>query len=176
MSRTRYGLVMRPAVACPRGACREVSALDQATRPTPSAALALGSCLSKLGELPCSLRSSRPPARRYGGAVNPIDVELVYFDGCPSWETAWSELGRAIAATRVRVDLRLVNLEDLPADRQHGFAGSPTIRIDGCDLEGYDGEPVLACRRYEANEGRGWPSPEQLRTALVIANRAANAN
>jgi len=101
--------------------------------------------------------------------MDAVDVELVYFDGCPSWEAAWSELGLAIAATRLRVDVRLLNLEDLPPHCRHGFAGSPTIRIDGRDLEGYDGEPVLACRRYAGNDGRGWPSQEQLREALLGA-------
>lgn len=101
--------------------------------------------------------------------MDAVRVELIYFDGCPSWATAWTELGRAIAATRARVNLRLVNLEELPPDRQHGFAGSPTIRINGRDLEGYDGEPVLACRRYAGNGGLGWPSQEQLRDALAAA-------
>lgn len=93
-------------------------------------------------------------------------IELLYFDGCPSWQEAWNELGRALAATRAPATVRLVNVTDLLEERQAGFAGSPTLRIDGRDLEGYDGPPVLACRRYTANEGRGWPSHEQLQRAL----------
>lgn len=93
-------------------------------------------------------------------------IELLYFDGCPSWQEAWNELGRALAATRAPATVRLVNVADLPEPQKAGFAGSPTLRIDGRDLEGYDGPPVLACRRYPANEGRGWPSHEQLQRAL----------
>lgn len=101
--------------------------------------------------------------------MDAVRVELVYFDGCPSWEAAWSELGHAIAAIRLPVDVRLVNLEDLPPYRRYGFAGSPTIRVNGRDLDGYDGEPVLACRRYSGNDGRGWPSQQQLREVLMCA-------
>jgi len=129
-----------------------------------------GSRVVATGNMP---RVRTPTATNVGGCYYPdvdtVQVELVYFDGCPSWEAAWSELGLAIAAKRLRVDVRLVNLEDLPPDRQQGFAGSPTIRVNGRDLEGYDGEPVLACRRYAGNDGRGWPSQEQLREALMAA-------
>ena len=93
-------------------------------------------------------------------------VELLYFDGCPSWETAWAELGRALASTHADARVRLVNISDIPAEQQDGFAGSPTIRIDGLDLEGFSGPPVLACRRYPVTAGRGWPSQEQLLRAL----------
>ena len=37
-----------------------------------------------------------------------IDIELLYFDGCPSWRRAWNDLGSALAATETeaRVSLR----------------------------------------------------------------------
>lgn len=98
-------------------------------------------------------------------------IELLYFDGCPSWQAAWSELGIALAETRVDAHVHLRHIEDVPEAQRDGFAGSPTIRIDGRDLEGYDGLPLLACRRYEENEGRGWPSRERLRTALKAPGR-----
>lgn len=93
-------------------------------------------------------------------------VELLYFDDCPSWEEARAVLERALAATGVAAQVCVVNIADLPAARRGGFAGSPTIRIDGRDLEGYEGPPVLACRCYLENGGRGWPSLEQLQRAL----------
>lgn len=98
-------------------------------------------------------------------------IELLYFDGCPSWHTALSELGLALAETRADAHVHLRHIEDVPVAERDGFAGSPTIRIDGRDLDGYDGPPVLACRRYDENEGRGWPSLERLRAALKPAGR-----
>ena len=98
-----------------------------------------------------------------------VVIELLYFDGCPSWERAWSELGRAIVATGVDATVRLHDIAGLDPSDLSGFAGSPTLRVDGRDLEGYDGPALNACRRYEGNEGRGWPTAALLRERLSAA-------
>jgi hypothetical protein len=50
------------------------------------------------------------------------------------------------------------------------FLGSPTIQIDGVDLEGPEAEGSglgFGCRVYEdGGQMRGWPSKEQIRAAL----------
>ena len=99
-------------------------------------------------------------------------VELLYFDDCPSWRHAWAVLGDALARTGCRAEVRLVHIDTLPVDALLGFAGSPTLRVDGRDLEGYDGPAVMACRRYQGNAGRGWPSLEQVVAALAPSNPA----
>ncbi len=65
--------------------------------------------------------------------------------------------------------VRLRNIEHLTQDERRGFAGSPSIRVDRDDLEHYDGAPVMACRRYLENAGKGWPSQELLRQRLTQA-------
>lgn len=104
-----------------------------------------------------------------------ITVELLYFDGCPSWQTAWDELGRVLAETRPGAAVYLRNIEDVPAGQLEGFAGSPTIWINGQDLEGYDGPSVMACRLYQENAGQGWPSLDLLRNARAAAGRQDHA-
>ena len=104
-----------------------------------------------------------------------ITIELLYFDGCPSWKHAWDDLGLVIAETGVDANVRLRNIEALPSAELEGFAGSPSVRIDGLDLEAYDGPPVVACRRYEDNESRGWPSITLLRERLSTAKREETA-
>jgi len=102
-----------------------------------------------------------------------LDVELLYFEGCPSWERAWTELRRAMAELDLDVRVRLRDIGELEESEKVGFAGSPTIRINGRDLEGYAGPAVLACRRYPDNDGHGWPSRpllfERLRAAAEEA-------
>ena len=60
------------------------------------------------------------------------------------------------------------------ADRE-GFVGSPTIRIDGADVQPpSEGDPTgLACRVYRRRDGRTspLPDPKDLREALRAAVR-----
>lgn len=95
-----------------------------------------------------------------------VHIELLYFGDCPSLQHAWKGIGAAIAEAGVDANVRLRNIDGLPDEQLEGFGGSPTVRIDGRDLESYDGPPVLACRLYPCNQGRGWPSQEQLQEAL----------
>ena len=64
--------------------------------------------------------------------------------------------------------VRVASKEQAVAQR---FFGSPTVQINGIDIEGLNTrtrEPDLCCRLY--NEGgalRGWPSREMVREALA---------
>lgn len=60
---------------------------------------------------------------------------------------------------------------------REGFVGSPTIRIDGRDLQDPGEEPAgLTCRVYRLSDGRISPLPDrrELREALAAA-RAGRA-
>ena len=53
-----------------------------------------------------------------------------------------------------------------------GFAGSPTIRVDGEDLFPIDDPPGLSCRVYRLADGRYSPTPDpnELRERLRSRN------
>jgi hypothetical protein len=56
--------------------------------------------------------------------------------------------------------------------RQAGFVGSPTIRVDGRDIQPPGDEPAgLTCRVYRTRDGRLSPLPDRadLRDALLSA-------
>ena len=93
-------------------------------------------------------------------------IEVLYFDGCPSWKSAWATLGTVLTGSGWDVSVRLRDVTTMGPEELDGFAGSPTIRVDGVDLFGYVGPAVMACRRYEDNNGQGWPSTETLRARL----------
>ncbi len=93
-------------------------------------------------------------------------IEVLYVEGCPSWQHAWAELGTVLAESHCEASVRLRDATTMAPEELARFAGSPTIRIDGTDLFGYGGPAVMACRRYEDNGGRGWPSLEALRAHL----------
>ena len=96
-------------------------------------------------------------------------VELLYFEGCPSWKTVderMTEALRTVGRDYVMVVRRLV---ETPEEAEYlGFIGSPTIRINGTDPFAAGDERVgLACRVYENPAGRtGSPTTGQLVRAL----------
>ena len=67
------------------------------------------------------------------------------------------------------IDVREIDNED--AAERDRFVGSPTIRIDGRDIQPpNDAEPVgLTCRVYRLRDGRASPTPDpaDLREALA---------
>ena len=56
------------------------------------------------------------------------------------------------------------------------FAGSPTIRIDGRDVQPPAGEPAgLTCRVYRLRDGRVSPTPDPEDVREALAGAAASA-
>jgi hypothetical protein len=97
-------------------------------------------------------------------------VELLFWAGCPSHPDALEDLRAALAeagADPGAVEVREIRTE---GDAEHeGFVGSPTIRIDGADIQPPGDEPTgLTCRVYRTRDGQvsPVPDPEDLRDAV----------
>jgi hypothetical protein len=86
-----------------------------------------------------------------------VEVELLYWDGCPSHPEALALL-RSILGDDAPIGVREVVSEEQAA--AEGFAGSPTIRVDGEDLFPIDDPPGLNCRVYRLADGRYSPTPD----------------
>ena len=98
-------------------------------------------------------------------------VEFLWWRGCPSWERALAELREQMR--RLGLDPAAVEVTEVTDDEQAGrerFVGSPTIRIDGVDVQGPGQEPSgLTCRVYHLRDGRisALPDSEDVREALL---------
>ena len=69
-----------------------------------------------------------------------------------------------------RVEVRQVESDE--AAERDGFVGSPTIRVDGRDIQDPGGQPVgLTCRVYRLRDGRisALPDRADLREALRVS-------
>jgi glutaredoxin len=106
-----------------------------------------------------------------------VNVELLWWEGCPSTERALEAVREALA--EVGLDDVQVRMREIQTDDDalaSGFVGSPTILIDGQDLvRAADDEQIgLSCRVYRRRDGRisPLPDPDDLRDAL---RRAASA-
>jgi hypothetical protein len=97
-------------------------------------------------------------------------VELLFWEGCPSHPQALSDLRAAMAELGLDPDAIVVREVDTDAGaEQERFAGSPTIRIDGVDVQDPGDEPAaLTCRVYRRRDGRisPVPDPADVRDAL----------
>lgn len=95
-------------------------------------------------------------------------IEVLVTPGCPHAEQT-IELVRDVAASLAPLaDVQLITVEDADQAAAREFPGSPTVRVDGEDLEGpVAGPPALACRRYE--HGSGVPSRWLVEAGLLRA-------
>ena len=99
-----------------------------------------------------------------------MKVEVYWWKGCPSTPEVLELLDKVLAAKGLdaEVELREVRTDEEAAEL--GFPGSPTIRVDGRDVDpaGAAARPVLTCRIYRLPDGRVSPVPsrEQLEEAL----------
>jgi hypothetical protein len=107
-------------------------------------------------------------------------VELLWWRGCPSTEEALAELRdemRALGLDPAGIEVREVDTKD--AASRERFAGSPTIRVEGRDVQDPGDEPIgLTCRVYRLRDGRVSAVPDRadVRDALAAAvDRAASA-
>jgi hypothetical protein len=90
-------------------------------------------------------------------------VELLWWRECPSWERALEELRNEMGA--LGLDPATVDVREVATDaaaQREGFVGSPTIRIDGRDIEAPGDQPAgLTCRVYRLRDGRISPLPDR---------------
>jgi hypothetical protein len=99
-----------------------------------------------------------------------VKVDFLFWRGCPSHPEARELLAEVLAARAI--DAQVVEREVTTEEeaRELAFPGSPTIRVDGRDVdpEGASARPSLTCRIYHLPDGRVSPVPsrEQLEEAL----------
>lgn len=97
-----------------------------------------------------------------------MNIEVLYFEGCPNHKPTVDRLRAVLIDEGLPAFISEVEVSDKSAALDLGFPGSPTIRINGIDIDpdaSDDQQPAFACRRYEG----GLPSREMIRAALRSA-------
>lgn len=97
-------------------------------------------------------------------------IELLYWAECPSYPEAKELLERVLAERGIDASVEMREVETHDDAVAHAFPGSPTIRVDGRDVDqvGAEAPPSLSCRVYRLPDGRVSPLPtrQQLEEAL----------
>jgi len=106
-------------------------------------------------------------------------VELLYFEGCPTYRTAEKTLRAVLTRGGAEAVVELVAVNTDEEAERFRFPDSPTIRVDGEDLfpvpdrAGY----ALGCRMYATPEGlKGSPTAEMVQAALAERNLVARVS
>lgn len=106
-------------------------------------------------------------------------VEFLWWNGCPSWDSALSELREEMEAAGLNpAAVRLIEVERDADAEALGFPGSPTIRVDGADVQDPGAAPRgLTCRVYRLRDGRisALPDRADVREALIAATAGQSA-
>jgi len=97
-------------------------------------------------------------------------IEILYVPGCPNYHPAIERLRTILESQSLQAEIRSVPINSEDQAKALLFPGSPTIRINGEDVEQHAVfAPSLACRLYP--DGSGIPSEESLRSAILSAER-----
>jgi len=109
-----------------------------------------------------------------------VRVEILARQDCPNRGIAISLVERVAEETGVPARIEVVDMTTESQAQRRRFLGSPTVRVDGRDVEPGSGGRAgftLACRVYRTERGlAGWPEERWVRKALLLAAAQSTSN
>lgn len=96
-------------------------------------------------------------------------IELLYYPECPSHERALELIQQALRDEGLQAEINIIRIETQEQADAYHFIGSPTIRINGRELQPQPNLPYrLTCRTFVHENGRLSPVPSltMLREAI----------
>jgi hypothetical protein len=97
-------------------------------------------------------------------------IEILYFSGCPNHHPSVDRVRKILRQETASADLVEVEIKDAAMAQVMSFLGSPSIRIDGCDIEPAARSSqafAMGCRVYADQSGlAGVPPVEWIRAAV----------
>lgn len=108
----------------------------------------------------------------------PVRLEILAREDCQCRGMARIVVERVIDELGIPVDVTVIEITSQAQARKRGFLGSPSVRVNGLDVEpGTNGsrEVTLGDRVYRGDRGlQGWPDSRWIRAALVVAQAASS--
>ena len=102
-----------------------------------------------------------------------MKICFLYYEDCPSHEQALARLRQVMEEEGIQAEIEVIKVETEEQAQALQFIGSPTIRVDGRDIDPPppDAYYALTCRAYRLEDGRisPLPSTEMIRRALRSA-------
>jgi glutaredoxin len=101
-------------------------------------------------------------------------IRVLTFEGCPHCEAARDLVKKTVRDLQLKADVQVIQVKDEREARQYGFLGSPSVQIDGRDIERDRRRDTgsYSCRVYKTPNGlTGVPPRELLVEAIREAQR-----
>ncbi len=100
-----------------------------------------------------------------------MKIQLLYSSGCPSFQPALSLLQQVLDDENITDKVETILVESEASALEYRFLGSPSIRVDGQDIEMEARSATdfgMKCRIYD-NDGvpGGVPAKDMIREAIL---------
>ncbi|MCL5965910.1 MAG: DUF2703 domain-containing protein [Deltaproteobacteria bacterium] len=92
-----------------------------------------------------------------------MKVEVLYFKGCPNRAPVLEMIEHVLEREGIHADVAAVEVRDAEAAKALRFPGSPSVRVNGTDIEPGRGNdpPFFGCRTYTVRGKTTGVPPEQ---------------
>jgi hypothetical protein len=99
-----------------------------------------------------------------------MTIEILYFEGCPNADPAFARVREVVRTLGLEAEIREIVVEDEADALRQRFLGSPSVRVDGVDIEpAARGRTDYTMNRlYEA----GVEIPRGLLEAALVGDRS----
>lgn len=103
-----------------------------------------------------------------------MKIELLVFDGCPNSEPTEKLIRETVSELGGDVKIEVVTIADNDDAVVKNFLGSPSVRVNGKDLEIEEDSTTtysMRCRIYRTGESQSGIPPKGLLTKAIQAAR-----
>jgi glutaredoxin len=97
-------------------------------------------------------------------------IRVLSFEGCPHCEAATDLVEKTVRDLHLKADIEAIQVKNESEARRYRFLGSPSIQVDGQDIERdrRNDAASFACRVYRTPSGiTGVPPRELLLDAIL---------
>src|SRR5215203_5393706 len=91
-----------------------------------------------------------------------VRVSFLYYEDCPSYDLALERLREVMDEEGIPNEVEVIKVESEEQARKLRFVGSPTIHVNGQDIDpSSDSRYALTCRAYRLADDRISPLPSK---------------
>lgn len=108
-----------------------------------------------------------------------MEIQLLWFQDCANHQGARTLLRQVLKQKSLPIEVEEVEITDAEVAERYRFPGSPTIRVNGSDVDpafADEGDYSLRCRVYATDSGlTGVPLKTWVEEAVEAARRQARS-